>query len=240
MVDDLVEPRNLVAGHAQVVPQPFGLRRRQFLQLAFHELEMDVQRVQRVADLVGDTGGEQRDRGKFFRFDGALGASARLRHVAQDDRHACHDGVFLVGNGHDVETEEPLLRIEHFQFVRVHLAPFVLVRRPDFLPIEVAQITRQRLADGAFGINAEELTRRGIQIGDAPFGIGHNHAFLNRVEERFQKALLAGELEDHALQALGINPLDPTDQFIEKGRLHSISRSSTLCNYVTMPVVFRL
>ena len=40
---------------------------RQLAQLALHELEMDVQRVQRVADLVRDARREQRERGQPLR-----------------------------------------------------------------------------------------------------------------------------------------------------------------------------
>ena len=69
----------------------------------------------------------------------------------------------------------------------------------------------------------EKLARGGIEIRNAAIGIRDYHAFLDRIKEGLKKTLLAGELEHDALQALGINPIDATDQFIEKRSFHSVS-----------------
>src|ERR1017187_5581819 len=143
-----------------------------------------------------------------------------LRHVAQDDRHACDYGILLVGNGHNVETEKTLLRIKDFQFLAEHFSPLVLVRGPDLLPVNITEIIRERFADGPLGTNAQQLARSGIEIRDSSFSVGNDDAFLDRIKERFKKTFLAGQLEHDALQTLRVNPLDAADQLIKKGCLH--------------------
>ncbi len=45
---------------------------------------MDVERVERIADLVRDPGGEEGERRQSFRLDRLLGRAPVLRDVAQD------------------------------------------------------------------------------------------------------------------------------------------------------------
>ena len=73
---------------------PRSLRKRSALpagrlrQFPFHELQMDVQGIERVADFMSHAGRQQRQRGQFLRFDGGLGLFARLGHIAQNHGHA--------------------------------------------------------------------------------------------------------------------------------------------------------
>src|SRR5439155_17027391 len=45
-------------------------------------------------------------------------------------------------------------------------------------------------------------------------------AFLDCIEQRFEKAFLARKLEHKALQTLRINPVNPPDEFIQKRGFH--------------------
>ena len=66
LVDDLVETGDFVARDAQILPQLFTLRDGQFFQFAIQELQVNVERIQRIADFVRNACGQQGDRGKFF------------------------------------------------------------------------------------------------------------------------------------------------------------------------------
>ena len=66
LLHDRIQPRDLLARDFERLLQVRALRLRHFAQLALHELEMDVQRVERIADLVRHARREQRERGELF------------------------------------------------------------------------------------------------------------------------------------------------------------------------------
>jgi len=54
LLEDGVQPADFGAGGGQVFLQRLAVAGGQFAQLAAQQLEVDVERVERVADLVGD------------------------------------------------------------------------------------------------------------------------------------------------------------------------------------------
>ncbi len=177
---------------------------------------MDVERVQRVAEFVGDAGGEQGEGGQFLRLDGGGGLLAALGHVAQDQGHAGDQVTFLVDQRHDVETEEPVLGIKHLDLVADHLAPFAAVGRPDPIPVQVAQVLGDRFATAGLGIEPEQPPGGGVGITDPSVGVDDQDTFLQGVEQGFEKPFLPREFQHHALQALRVDAVEAIDDLVEK------------------------
>ena len=65
-----------------------GIGGLEFLDLALHELQMDVQRIERVADLVCDAGGQQRECLDALALDDLKGFLLLLGSVINYDRQA--------------------------------------------------------------------------------------------------------------------------------------------------------
>ena len=81
---------------------------------------MNVQRIERVADLVGHTGGEQGQGLDAFAFDGLEGLLARLGGIVDDQGHA---GAAFGSQRRRVEPQKARARIMHFQFMADHARP---------------------------------------------------------------------------------------------------------------------
>ena len=88
----------------------------EFFQLALHELQMNVQRIERVADFVRDAGGEQRERLHAFAFNGLECFLPRFGRVVQDERHPGTAGGLAI-EGRGVEPQKTRTGIIHFKFV---------------------------------------------------------------------------------------------------------------------------
>ena len=90
LLHDRVQPRDFLPRDAQRFVKLRARTRRNFAQLPLHELEMDVQRVQRIADFMRHSGGEQREGGELFALNRLLRGAARLGDVPQDHRVSHH------------------------------------------------------------------------------------------------------------------------------------------------------
>ncbi len=62
LLEDEVQPLDFRAGGGEVFLQRAAVSGRQFAQLAAEQLEVDVERVERVADFMGDARGVVRSR----------------------------------------------------------------------------------------------------------------------------------------------------------------------------------
>jgi len=57
---------------------------------------------------------------------------------------------------------------------------------------------------GVLRLQSEQLGHRLIEIDDPPLLVHHQHAILNRIEERLQKTSFPGQPLDDRLQAFGV------------------------------------
>ena len=86
LCDDVVEARDLAAGHENRLLE-FGAEFwRSLLQIALHELKVDVERVEGIPDFMGNTGSQHGEGGEFFDFDRLLRVAMGLCDVTKDDR----------------------------------------------------------------------------------------------------------------------------------------------------------
>ena len=93
LFEDGVQPLDLAAGGGEVFLERFAVAGREFAQLAAEQLEVDVERIERVADLMGDPGGEQGERVEALGFQRFLGLRAGAGEVA----HQHHIAERLAG-----------------------------------------------------------------------------------------------------------------------------------------------
>ena len=87
------------------------------------------------------------------------------------------------------------------------------IKAGELLPFGGGQEIRDRAAFGV-ALDAKQPDGGLIAIKDAAVGIHHEHAVLDDVEERFEKTAFAGEALDDRLQAFGIEPPEPAQDFI--------------------------
>ena len=87
-----MESSRLISERAISIDSCNGLRSAgaKFFHLSLHQLQMDVKRVQRIADLMRDAGGEQSERVEPLRLDRLFSGAPRLGNVAQN--HGVTDG----------------------------------------------------------------------------------------------------------------------------------------------------
>ena len=193
----------------------------EFFQLALHELQMNVQRVERIADFVRDTGGEQRERLHPLAFNGFKGLLPRLGGVVQNQRHAGTARGFAVQR-RGVEPQKARTRIMHLKFMARDALAARDIGFGNFFPIHFRQPGGDVLSLDA-GLQADQPRHGLVEINDAALLIHHQHAVFNRVEQRFEKAALAREPLDDRLQTLRVQPPDAAKHFVEKtgfGRCH--------------------
>ena len=225
--DDVVEARNLAAGNQNGFFQLGAKFWRRLFQVPLHELEVDVQRVEGIADFMGNTRRQHRERGEFLDLDGLLRVSMGLRDVAQDHRTANRLGFVSIGlvaqQRHDVEIQKPVVRIKYLQIT----ADDFCFRPAERLPVDTSHDLSQRLAEAGIGFNAEKTTRRTVEIENASLGICDDNAFENGVENGFQKTLLAGDLDEVVLHFAGLDQRETVDEFVEKSAFHEVVMFST-------------
>ena len=235
--DDVVQAVDLPFRHVQILLQFFAdfggvrgggkifgartdhqfFRRRaapQFFRLALHELQVDVQRVQRIADLMRDAGGQERQRLHPFAFDGLKGFFPRLGRIVQDQRHAgTARGLAIQRRGIQPQKTRP--RIKHFKFMADDLRAAGVVGAGNFQPVHL----RQKLMDVLLlfaGLQTDEPRDRLVEIKHAALLVHHQHAILNGVEQGFEKTPLPGNPLDDRLQSFRVQPPDAAKHFVEK------------------------
>ena len=69
-------------------------------------------------------------------------------------------------------------------------------------PIEPAHAFVEAFADGLFRFEPKQLAGSVVHVGDAALRVGHNDAFLDRVEDRLDQSLFLRELEEIILHLL--------------------------------------
>ena len=185
---------------------------------------MNIQRVERIPQFVGHARGQQREGGKFFGFQHGRGPVAGFGDIPENHRQTGHNIVRLADQGDDVKAEKTLAGIKYLQLPGQDLAPLVLVRRKNLLPIQIPQMPGERFADRPIRIETEHFRGGGVEVADFPIASGDDDPFLDGIKKRFEKPLFPRKFQHETLQALWIHPIDSADQFIEKGVFHNPHR----------------
>ena len=173
--------------------------------------------VKRIAQLVGDTRGEEREGLHPLALDGLEGLLPGLGGVVEDERDAGGAGGLAIQR-RGVKAEEARARPFDFEFVPDDLRPAGLVPAREFLPVESGQEARDGLAFVGIGLEAEQGGDGVVEVDDAALLVDDQDAVFDDVEEGLKEAPLASEALDDGLQALGIEPSDAAEDFVEEAR----------------------
>ena len=105
-----------------------------------------------------------------------------------------------------VKAQKTRAGIIHLQLMPGHAGALARIQPRQLLPIQC----RKKIRDGPpfrfAGLDADQLRDRLVEIKYAAFLIHHQHAVLDGVEQRFQKAPLARQPFDDRLQPFGVEP----------------------------------
>ena len=108
---------------------------------------------------------------------------------------------------HDVEIEKAICRIEDF-----HVPADGAFRLRERFPIESPHAFVESLADRLFRFKPKQFTGGVVHISDAALRVGHNNAFLDRVENRLDQSLFLCELEEIILHLLRTDAAETLDR----------------------------
>ena len=175
---------------------------------------MDVQRVERIADLMRNARGEQGERLHALAFDGFKRFLPRFGRVMQNQRHA-GTALCLAIERRGVEAEKAFARIKNFKLMPRDVRAAGAIRAGNLLPVHL----RQKLGDVQIFLarpQADELRDGLVEINHASIFIYDQHAIFDGVEERFEKTPFAREALDNSLQPFRIQPTDSAKDFVKK------------------------
>ncbi len=229
LVDDGVEPADLAAGDADrleqiVVPGTVGA----LAQVALEQLQVNIERVERIAQLVRHAGSQQGDGVELLRLDRLPRLVAPRGEVVEDDREA-HQRGLLVLQRHEIEVEIARLGVEDFE-VAVNQPPL----GEDGRPVEFLQVMRDRRAERARRVDADEALNSVVEVENLAGRIDDDDAFLQRVEDRLEEALLVVEPLEIGLQVALADAVDAVEELVEERVFHDflgerLTRASASC-----------
>ena len=116
---------------------------------------------------------------------------------------------------HDVKIYETILRIEDF-----HVTADRAFRLGKSVPIQAAHSFVQPFADRVLAFESKQFAGGLVHVGDAPVRIGDDDAFLNGVENGFEKSFFLRQPDQVILHFLGPDTAEASDQFFQKTRFH--------------------
>ena len=167
----------------------------QYFQFTLDQLQVDVQRIQRITNFMGDARRQQcqgLDPLALNRFKSFL---SRFRSVMQDERETRAAGPFAIQRRR-IQAQKTGTRISNLKFVSDYFLTAGGVHLRKLLPIQSRQRAGNRLA---FADRTEQFHHRLVEIND-PAGLIHDeHAIFNGIEKSFQETALPSEALHHRL-----------------------------------------
>ena len=176
---------------------------------------MDVQGVERIANLVRHAGGEQGQRLNALALDRLVCALPGFGRVVQDQRQAAAAGCVAIQR-RGIKIQETGPRILDFELVPCHPRPARLIGPGQRGPIQLRQEPRDRLPFRRRMLQAQQTRDGLVEIDNAPRFIDDQHAVLDRVEQRLEQRALASQPLDHSLKALRVEAPKAAEDFVEK------------------------
>jgi hypothetical protein len=183
------------------------------------ELEVDAERVERIADLVGDAGGEQPHGLHALGLDERGLVLALARDVAEDGHDARAGALGPLLHRHGVHLQDAPLRAGDLDLARGELRPFAFLAPRQALPVHVGHVARDGAPPHAGDLEAEQRLRGVVRIEEPAVRGYDDDALLDRLEDRLQQPALAHEIQELRLEVFGIQTIHPGYQLVEKSTL---------------------
>ena len=121
---------------------------------------------------------------------------------------------------HNVKIDEAILRIKNFDVMTDWSAAL-----SERFPIETPDTFVESFADYIACLEPKQSASCIVQIRNPPFGIGHNDAFLDGIENRFQETFLLGQAQKIILHFFRPDAAEPLDEFLKKTGFHDLKSS---------------
>ena len=181
---------------------------------------MNVQRVERITDLMRHTGSQHCKSRKSLHFDRLLRGTVGLSDVAQDDR-ATDRLAFLAirivtHHRNDIKIQQAIIRIKNLQIP----AYDITMRAREGLPVNSSNDLIQRTSEAGLGLDSKKSTCGSVEIKNPSFGVRDNDAFKNCVEDCFEESLLSGNFDKIVLHLARLDERKTFYEFIEKSAFH--------------------
>ena len=192
----------------------------ELLRFAGDELEVDVERVERIADLMGHAGRQQRQGLDALAFDRLEGFLPGLGGVVQDEREP-GTSLGIAIERRRVEADETGLRIGDLEFMPDNARAALDVQFAEPLPIQLRQELGDRFPVRAVRRKVEETHGALVEVEDPSGFIDHEDPVLDGVEEHLQERPLPRQPLQHGLHALRVQPPDPAEDAVKEAGLGS-------------------
>ena len=150
LLEDRVESADFIAGRAEAFFESMTLLRWQLTQFAIDQLQMNADRVERVADFVGDARGQQRERVVAFGLENFFGLGTGAGEIAKQHHISRRIERIEIVNRREVEIQKSMFRIKNLE-VAAHRATRSAKRRP----IKPPHFCRKPLPHRGLGIDPQ-------------------------------------------------------------------------------------
>ena len=150
-----------------------------------------------------------------FALDFGEGLLAGFGGVVEDEGEA--EAAFGVGvKRRGINAEEAGLRVGQFQLETQALAPALGIHSGQGLPVELREEAADMFAFDLVRRPVEQGGHRLVEIKDAPAFIEDQYSILNDIEQVLQKSPFPLQPHDDRLHALGVEPLNATEDLVEE------------------------
>ncbi len=185
---------------------------------ALHQLKVDVNRIEWIANLVGDTRRQKRQRVNALGFHHLTGLVMGLSDIVQHQGHAC---LWILFDGGSEHPKESGTRESDLDFASDRL---LAVPRSERFPVELWNQPRQRLTQCIFDRVSNQPPGGLIEKDHPIFPVGHDDSVFNGLEQGFQERPLPLETLDKGLESLTVQPVEPGEDFVQKSRFRAAWR----------------
>ena len=174
---------------------------------------MDVERVQWIADLMGHTRGQYRERMHAFGGEHAYFLFAFACDIAQN-YHGAAALIGYQGNWHDIKIQDLVDGIGDFNFAADQFRPGFFIQAQDTIPFDVLENAANGLPGGGLQRKPKQVRGGAVGVIDKPKAVQHDHAFMQGVKDGLQYPLFLRQPQKLGLQTLGVKLSQPLNQLV--------------------------
>lgn len=192
----------------------------EFLELPLDELEMNVEGIERVAQLVGHARRQKQDGGGSLVLDAPLGPPLVVGYIRENRRKAAAGDAALAAEGNHVEPDGARLGIGELEFPGDHgqcgLGVIAVQRGPKRRP-EAGDEAPEHLPRQRIVAEPDQAVRGGIGIVDRPLGIDDEDPLLEDIENLLEQPARPGQPLNQVRQVHGVQGIEPSQDAVQRG-----------------------
>jgi hypothetical protein len=183
---------------------------------------MDVQRIEGIADLVGEAASQEGQRMDPFGLDRLGGGLPGFGGITENQDESGTPGCGTIERS-DVQSDQPGPRIFHFELGAEHPVATGLIEGGDMGPVQIGQVARDQLLFGGLRRNAQHAGGHEVDVHHAPLVVGDDDARVDGVEETLEELPLLGQPLHDALKTAGIEASEMPQGLVEEAGFDPIA-----------------